>query len=52
MVTGFICVAGTAVILGIMPTIQKQIMLNGMPLNSLMFFTNLTITIVCLDKEA
>lgn len=48
MILGFICVAGSAAILGIMPTIQKQVMVNGLPLNSLMFFTNWTITLVCL----
>lgn len=48
MLLGIICVAGTATILGIMPTIQKQIMLNGLPLNSLMLFTNLTLAIICL----
>lgn len=48
MIIGMLCVAGTATILGIMPTIQKQIMLNGLPLNSLMLFTNLTLAIVCL----
>lgn len=48
MLIGVICVAGTAVFLGILPTIQKQLMLDGLPLNSLMFFTNLTITLVCL----
>lgn len=48
MLLGFLCVAGSATILGIMPTMQKQLMVNGLPLNSLMFFTNWTITIVCL----
>lgn len=48
MLLGFICVAGSATILGIMPTIQKQLMVSGLPLNSLMFFTNWTITLVCL----
>lgn len=48
MILGFICVAGSATILGIMPTIQKQVMVSGLPLNSLMFFTNWTITLVCL----
>lgn len=48
MLLGFLCVAGSAIILGIMPTMQKQLMVNGLPLNSLMFFTNWTITIVCL----
>lgn len=48
MILGFLCVAGSATILGIMPTIQKQLMVSGLPLNSLMFFTNWTITLVCL----
>lgn len=48
MVLGFICVAFSATILGIMPTIQKQVMVNGLPLNSLMVYTNWTITLVCL----
>lgn len=48
MLLGFLCIAGSATILGIMPTMQKQLMVNGLPLNSLMFFTNWTITIVCL----
>ncbi|MBO5460258.1 MAG: DMT family transporter [Ruminococcus sp.] len=48
MLTGIICVAGAASLLGILPTIQKQLMVDGLPLNGLMFYTNLTITIVCL----
>lgn len=48
MLLGFICVAGSATILGIMPTIQKQLMVSGLPLNSLMFYTNWTITLVCM----
>ncbi len=48
MLIGFICVAGAATLLGIMPTFQKQLMVSGLPLNSLMFFTNITITLVCL----
>lgn len=48
MAIGMICVAGAATLLGILPTIQKQLMVDGLPLNSLMFFTNLTITIFCL----
>lgn len=48
MVLGFLCVAGAATCLGIMPTFQKQLMVSGLPLNSLMFFTNWTITLVCL----
>lgn len=48
MAIGMICVAGAATLLGILPTIQKQLMVDGLPLNSLMFFTNLTITLFCL----
>ena len=48
MLTGFFCVAGAATLLGILPTIQKQLMVDGLPLNSLMFYTNLTITVFCL----
>ncbi len=47
MVLGFICVAGAAAVLGILPSIQKQVMMDGLPLNSLIFFTNWTITLVC-----
>ena len=45
---GFCCVAGAATLLGILPTIQKQLMMNGMPLSGLMLYTNLTITVFCL----
>ena len=45
---GFCCVAGAATLLGILPTIQKQLMMNGLPLSGLMFYTNLTITVFCL----
>lgn len=48
MALGFICVAGAGTILGIMPTIQKQVMLNGLPMYSLMLYTSWTITIVCI----
>lgn len=48
MLLGFICVAASATILGILPTIQKQLMVSGMPLNCLMFYTNWTITVVCM----
>ena len=48
MVMGIFCVAGAATLLGILPTIQKQLMVDGLPMNSLMFFTNLTITMFCL----
>ena len=45
---GIFCVAGAATLLGIMPTIQKQLLVDGLPMNSLMFFTNMTITLFCL----
>lgn len=48
MVIGMFCVAGAATLLGILPTIQKQLMVDGLPLNSLMFYTNMTITLFCL----
>lgn len=48
MIIGILAVAGAATCLGIMPSIQKQLLLNGLPMNSLMFFTNLTISVVCL----
>lgn len=47
MITGFICVAVSATLLGIMPTMQKQLLVNGLPINSMLFFTNLTISIAC-----
>lgn len=48
MLIGLICVAAAATCLGIMPTFQKQVMVNGLPLESLMFYTNWVITMVCL----
>lgn len=48
MVIGFICVALAASCLGIMPTFQKDLLVNGLPMNSLMFFTNWTLSIFCL----
>lgn len=48
MITGFLCVAGAAALLGIMPTMQKQLLINGLSIYSLLFFTNLTTNIVCL----
>ena len=48
MLIGIIAVAGAATLLGIMPSMQKTLLVNGLPMNSLMFFTNLTISLVCL----
>lgn len=48
MVTGLLCVAAAAALLGIMPTMQKQLLMNGLSIYSLLFFTNLTTNIVCL----
>lgn len=47
MAIGFICVALSATLLGILPTIQKQLMMNGLPLYGLMFYTNLTSCLFC-----
>lgn len=48
MITGFLCVAGAATLLGIIPTMQKQLLMNGLSIYSMLFFTNLTTNIVCL----
>ena len=48
MLIGIIAVAGAATLLGIMPSMQKTLLVDGLPMNSLMFFTNLTISLVCL----
>ncbi len=48
MVAGFLFVAISATCLGIMPSFQKQVLLDGLPMNSLMFYVNLIITFVCL----
>ncbi|MCB7318525.1 DMT family transporter [Lacrimispora sp. 210928-DFI.3.58] len=48
MIVGILAVAGAATCLGIMPSIQKQLLVDGLPMNSLMFFTNLTISAVCM----
>lgn len=45
---GIVSVAGAATLLGIMPSMQKTLLVNGLPMNSLIFFTNLTISVVCL----
>lgn len=47
MAIGFICVALSATLLGILPTIQKQLMMDGLPLLGLMFYTNLTSCLFC-----
>ena len=38
MIVGILAVAGAATCLGIMPSIQKQLLVDGLPMNSLMFF--------------
>ena len=48
MVAGFLFVAISATCLGVMPSFQKQVLLDGLPMNSLMFYVNLIITLVCL----
>lgn len=48
MVIGLIFVAAAATCLGIMPTFQKQLLVDGLPIDSLMFYTNWIITLVCL----
>lgn len=48
MFVGIVAVAGAATLLGIMPSLQKQVLMDGLPMNSLMFYTNLIITLVSL----
>ncbi len=48
MLIGILSVAGAATLLGLMPTFQKQVMVDGLPMNSLMLYTNLIITLVSL----
>lgn len=48
MVIGFICVALAASCLGIMPSFQKELLVGGLPMDSLMFFTNWVITLFSL----
>lgn len=48
MLVGIIAVAGAATLLGIMPSLQKQVLVDGLPMNSLMAYTNLIITLVSL----
>lgn len=46
MLIGILSVAGAATLLGIMPTLQKQVLLDGLHMNSLMFYSNLIILLV------
>lgn len=48
MGTGILAVVFSATIMGIMPSMQKQLMMDGLPIFSLMFFTNLIISLVTL----
>lgn len=48
MAIGFLFVAISATCLGVMPSFQKQVLLDGLPMNSLMFYVNWIITLVCL----
>lgn len=48
MLSGILAVGAAAVCLGLAPTAQKQLLMTGLPMNSLMFFTNGTISAVCL----
>lgn len=48
MLVGIIAVAGAATLLGIMPSLQKQVLVDGLPMNSLMAYTNLIMTLVSL----
>lgn len=46
MKIGIFAVVTSATVLGIMPSMQKQLMMDGLPIFSLMFFTNLIISLV------
>lgn len=48
MIIGILAVASAATCLGIMPSMQKQLLVGGLPMNSLMFFTNWIISLVCI----
>ncbi len=48
MLVGIFAVAGAATLLGILPSLQKQVLVDGLPMNSLMAYTNLIITLVSL----
>lgn len=41
MLIGIIAVAGAATLLGIMPSMQKTLLVDGLPMNSLMFLRTL-----------
>lgn len=43
---GILAVVASATILGVMPSMQKQVMVDGLPIFSLMLFTNLVISLV------
>lgn len=43
---GILAVVTAATILGVMPSMQKQLMMDGLPIFSLMLFTNLIISLV------
>lgn len=43
---GILAVVGSATLLGIMPSMQKQLLVDGLPMSSMMFFTNLIISLV------
>ncbi len=47
MLTGILSVAGSAILFGIMPTLQKQLVSDGLSINSLLFFSNWTVTVIC-----
>lgn len=48
MLIGILSVAGAATLMGIMPSLQKQVLVDGLPMNSLMFYTNFIISLVSL----
>lgn len=52
MIIGILAVAAAATCLGIMPSMQKELLITGLPMNSLMFFTNWLITLVCVFMAA
>lgn len=54
---GILAVLSAATIMGIMPSMQKQLMLDGLPTNSLLFLTNLvvsisTLLVILLQKQS
>lgn len=51
MVKGFILVAFAASCLGIMPSFQKQVLMDGLSVNNLMLYSNWVITLVCLGMS-